>query len=616
MITLPHDESGLRSFLAASPTSAEGHAALGNLLLSNLKIVEGDPIPSDVGPALMHLRDAINLGDRTLKTIGPFIRTLTLINAIPKNWDMTPAFMHALKAGVLNHSSFIPVALSLVRGDFKHDGGFSKILIMAENGDENGIASALESVGVREALAHPAFTAILSLGLAKSVGLELLLMCARRRLLDCATTDGTAPIQTSDRIFCRALADQCFLAEYVYWQDSAEATLCDELSKQFGDTLTEDPFADPFPASVLACYRSISSYPWAQMLAQIYLEKEPNEFESLVQRHIREPALERDLARSMPEATPVSDKVSALVKQQYEENPYPRWITSVRIPKQPFRDAIQTKFPTADFGHLETVTTPDILVAGCGTGLHILGATGIYDSWNLTAIDLSRASLAYAKRQMNSFGIKNVNFLVCDILDVQRLAKSFDIIDCVGVLHHMADPLAGWKTLKSALRPGGIMTIGLYSKIAKSRVVPTQDYAKKKGYDGTLDGIRKFRRDVLSAIRKAPDARNEDEKILADSEIVQFIDFHTSSMLRDLVFHVQEYAYTLPELKDVLKTLGLRFLGFQFNSSKPLRAYHQRFPNDTHGDNLDNWTIFEQENPSTFLGMYVFGVQKPMHGAD
>ncbi len=611
MPPLPHDESGLRTFLASAPDSAEAHAALGNLLLNSIGIVEGAPISYEVAPALMHLRDALNLGDRSLQTIEPFIRTLTLIKAIPNDWDMTTAFVRALEANVLTHSSFVPVALALVRGAFKHDGAFASALDMAERGDEEAIALALDSLNVRDALAHPAFTAILRLGLVKSFALEPLLMRARRRLLTSTFTEDTTSIHPSDRVFCAALADQCFLAEYVDWQDSDELTMCDALANRFGKALSEDPLTDPFPASVLACYGPISSHPWADVLARAYPENTPHDFSTLVQRHIHEPALERSLAQSIPEVTLVSDKTSALVKQQYEENPYPRWIAHVQLPKQPFREAVRAKFPTADFSRLDQIATPEILIAGCGTGLQILRATSTYYSWALTAIDLSRASLAYAKRQMEIFNVRNVNFLVCDILNISHLKQSFDIIDCVGVLHHMADPLAGWRALTESLRPGGIMTVGLYSKTARSGVAATRNYARRKGYDGTLDGIRKIRRDVLSAIRQPPDLRDDDEKILANSEITRFVDFYTSSMLRDLIFHVQECAYTLPELQTALENLGLRFLGFRFRSNKPLKAYHTRFPNDPRGDNLENWAIFEQENPDTFSGMYVFGVQKP-----
>ena len=47
------------------------------------------------------------------------------------------------------------------------------------------------------------------------------------------------------------------------------------------------------------------------------------------------------------------------------------------------------------------------------------------------------------------------------------LNKKFDIIESAGVLHHMADPVAGWRTLTNCLKPNGLMKIGLYSNLAR-----------------------------------------------------------------------------------------------------------------------------------------------------
>ena len=49
-----------------------------------------------------------------------------------------------------------------------------------------------------------------------------------------------------------------------------------------------------------------------------------------------------------------------------------------------------------------------------------------------------------------------------DILDFKdKLNKQFDIIESIGVLHHMDNPMAGWKILTDCLKPGGLMKIGL-----------------------------------------------------------------------------------------------------------------------------------------------------------
>ena len=65
------------------------------------------------------------------------------------------------------------------------------------------------------------------------------------------------------------------------------------------------------------------------------------------------------------------------------------------------------------------------------------------------------------------------------------LGRTFDLIESNGVLHHMADPWAGWRVLLSLLRPGGFMRIGLYSEIARWGVVAARALIAQQGYGAT-----------------------------------------------------------------------------------------------------------------------------------
>jgi SAM-dependent methyltransferase len=47
------------------------------------------------------------------------------------------------------------------------------------------------------------------------------------------------------------------------------------------------------------------------------------------------------------------------------------------------------------------------------------------------------------------------------------LPEQFDVILCNGVLHHTADPYAGFKGLVPLLKPGGHIIIGLYNKYGR-----------------------------------------------------------------------------------------------------------------------------------------------------
>ena len=82
------------------------------------------------------------------------------------------------------------------------------------------------------------------------------------------------------------------------------------------------------------------------------------------------------------------------------------------------------------------------------------------------------------------------------------------------------------------------------------------------------------------------------------------------SELRDLLFHVQEHLFTIPQLKDCLSELGLRFCGFEAN--RIVRDF--KLVNVGQDDlyNLDKWNIYEEANPHCFIGMYQFWCQKPV----
>ena len=70
---------------------------------------------------------------------------------------------------------------------------------------------------------------------------------------------------------------------------------------------------------------------------------------------------------------------------------------------------------------------------------------------------------------------------------------------------------------------------------------------------------------------------NEKEDPLLQ-KIFRSKDFYSTSMVRDLMFHVQEHLFTLPEISKMLKNLNLEFLGF----INPLikTKFSKFFPND------------------------------------
>ena len=113
----------------------------------------------------------------------------------------------------------------------------------------------------------------------------------------------------------------------------------------------------------------------------------PDAVARLIVQQIHEPNEERSLRPSIPALTPIADDVSVLVRQQYEENPYPRWTaTSSWKPHLTFDDKIGLQFPHAMVTKLGK-TDVDILIAGCGTGRHAIDIAQLYVDTRILAID-------------------------------------------------------------------------------------------------------------------------------------------------------------------------------------------------------------------------------------
>jgi SAM-dependent methyltransferase len=216
------------------------------------------------------------------------------------------------------------------------------------------------------------------------------------------------------------------------------------------------------------------------------------------------------------------------------------------------------------------------------------------------ALDLSLTSLAYAVRKTRELGVANVEYRQADILALGALAERFDVVDCTGVLHHLEDPVAGWRILCSLLRPGGVMRIGLYSEIARRHVVRAREFIAAGGFPPTPEGIRACRAAILA---------RSDDALLA--RVARGEDFYSLSACRDLIFHVQEHRFTLPQIAGIIGDLDLGFVGFEWADPDAAARYRARFPEDRALTDLGNWHRLETDRPDTFVLMYQFWVRKP-----
>ena len=549
---------------------------------------------NNLGIALQELgehRNAINVYKKAISNVPNSI----IVNGLSD-------LLKSIKLGNItetNSNDFKDIVLFLYRkNNINHDDIFhiSKLLLFfGENENQitkavNSNSSLLKNKVIKNLLKEELFLLMLQKSLIADKFLEKLLTKLRNEIIF-SLIDSNINIGEESFDFILSLSEQCFLNEYVYVQSKKEISYVNQLNNK----IINNKDINEAEIAILGCY--IPLYSSKKIINKLINYKSKNIlFNDLIAIHIKEPLDEIKLANSIKSFDKITDSVSKKVREQYEEHPYPRWRYTNKYSHANFLFQLNEEIKPNRIEHSNKFVNPNVLIAGCGTGQHIASAER-YLNANILGIDLSLKSLAYAKRKILELDFKNIEFLHADILQLKNLNKKFDVIECVGTLHHMKDPIKGLKILLDLLKPNGFLKLGLYSEIARRNVVKAREFIKRKKIKKTTEDIRNFRESINN--------EKEDPSLL---RIFNIKDFYSTSMARDLMFHVQEHRFTLPEISKILTDLNLEFLGFINPSIK--NKFSKLFHKDKKYISLDNWDKFERNNQDTFSNMYQFWIRK------
>ncbi|MFC5418159.1 tetratricopeptide repeat protein [Bosea eneae] len=540
----------------------------------------------EVPKGLAALTDAIACAPGEARFWHLLAISLLNVNAVPEGERFRTVLIELLKREDIDPRLVATAGVVALKHDLRVEALCARLLANPQAADD----IIAQSATVIEALRCDAlFLALLTATPIPDVGLELVLTRIRRDLL-MAESEGTKEACGKKLDFICALARQCFLNEYVYWTDPHEETAlaalraCCEPRGFVGGEVGWQRVA------VLACYMGLHR----THAGLLNFDGAPEPLQALVCEQIAEPAREHEFAASVASLKPIRDTVSLAVQAQYEESPYPRWTRCQIGAPRPLQDVISSALPHVQPNELPRTDRPQILIAGCGTGVQTMKVIQTYANASVLAVDISRSSLAYGMRKLADLGIDSVRHLHADILDLFDLDERFDLIECFGVLHHMRDPETGLRILASLLAPNGLMFLGLYSELARSSVVAGRHFVAEQGLPAEPAGVRAGRRAIIIQA-----ARPELGMLISPAS-----DFWTLSECRDMIFHVEEHRFTLIEIGSMLQSCGLEFLGLEL--ANPLdRA---RFEAD-HADKADirspaAWHDFENHYPNTFGDTY------------
>ncbi len=197
----------------------------------------------------------------------------------------------------------------------------------------------------------------------------------------------------------------------------------------------------------------------------------------------------------------------------------------------------------------------DLLIAGCGTNQAAAFALTNPDA-RVMAIDVSQSALDHQEYLKNKYALCNLDLRKLPIEQLSTLGVDFDLIVSTGVLHHMADPLAGMKALARCLRPDGAIGVMLYAKYGRIGVELLESVFRDlrlRQDDASLKVVR----ETISLLPQDHPARS----YLALTRNPQH-----DAVLVDTFLHGRAYHYTVQECLDLISSAGLVFQGWLFNA--------------------------------------------------
>jgi SAM-dependent methyltransferase len=243
------------------------------------------------------------------------------------------------------------------------------------------------------------------------------------------------------------------------------------------------------------------------------------------------------------------DDVADEVRSFYDHYPYPPPIDNLEEYQRKWQERQRHR---ADY-HLfwpgrRYKEDQSILIAGCGTSQAAKYAMRA-PATQVTAIDSSATSVGCTEDLMRKYNLTNLKVHQLAIERVGDLGISFDQIVCTGVLHHLADPDAGLRALRSVLKSEGAIHLMLYAPYGRFGISMLREFCMGIGIHVNDAEIR----DLICALKMLPPGHP------LESLLRQAPDFRNEAALADALLHPHVRAYSIPQLFDLIGRAGLTF---------------------------------------------------------
>jgi ubiquinone/menaquinone biosynthesis C-methylase UbiE len=153
---------------------------------------------------------------------------------------------------------------------------------------------------------------------------------------------------------------------------------------------------------------------------------------------------------------------NAQMQRYWNEVAGPRWVA-----RQGVQEARNIEVADLLLAAARPAAGERVLDVGCGTGATALPfAAAVGPQGHVTGIDIAEPMLAVARGRVAEQGIANLTLLLADAQVHELPQASFDLLTSRFGVMFFADPVAAFRNLIGALRPGGRLCMAVWAPIA------------------------------------------------------------------------------------------------------------------------------------------------------
>jgi SAM-dependent methyltransferase len=249
-----------------------------------------------------------------------------------------------------------------------------------------------------------------------------------------------------------------------------------------------------------------------------------------------------------------------------------------------------------------------ILDAGCGTGVGTEYLVHLNPQATVVGIDLSEGALNVAKERCQRSGANRAQFHHLSLFDVEEIPGEFDLINCVGVLHHTSEPIRGIQALAKKLAPGSLMHIFVYAELGRWEIRLMQQAIALLQNEKRGDY-----RDGVSVGRKIFDSLPENNRIVKREKQRWALENQRDENFADMYVHPQEIDYNIETLFELIDASGLDFVGFSnpsyWNLERLLAASPELIERAENLTERERYRLIELLDPD--ISHYEFFLSRP-----